>query len=154
NPNADMKIRISKSSSPGSVSSSNWLQPSVARKTSRHQASCSTGPTRAAAATQATRGMTLVEMIVAVGVGSLVLMVIAMVFMSSSRAFAAARNYVAMDSSSRNALDHLTQEIRQAGNLVEFSANHLKFGYQGTTNSFLVFDWNAASGELTEWNTS
>jgi Tfp pilus assembly protein PilW len=98
--------------------------------------------------------MTLVEMMVAVGVGSLVLMGIAMVFMTSSRAFAAVSNYVAMDSSSRNALDHLTQEIRQAGNLVEFTTNHLKFGYQGTTNSFLVFDWNASSGQLTEWKTS
>src|SRR5689334_4748645 len=130
-----MKIPISKSSSARLLLSSNKLLPSAARKTSRHE----TG----VAGTPATRAMTLVEVMVAVGIGSLVLMGVAMVFMTSSKAFAAVSNYVAMDSSSRNALDHLTQEIRQAGNLVEFSPTHLKFGYQGTTNSFLVFDWNA-----------
>src|SRR5690242_7167986 len=76
-----------------------------------------------------TSAMTLVEMLMAVGVGSLVLMVVGMVFMNGSRAFAAVNNYVSMDGDSRNALDHLTQEIRQAGNLVAFSPTSLKFGW-------------------------
>jgi len=98
--------------------------------------------------------MTLIEMLVAVTVGSLVLMVVGMVFMNSSRAFAAVNNYVSMDGDSRNALDHLTQEIRPAGNLVAFSPTSLKFGWHGQTNSFLVFNWDSTSGQLTEWNTS
>jgi Tfp pilus assembly protein PilW len=98
--------------------------------------------------------MTLVEMLMAVGVGSLVLMVVALVFMNGTRAFAAVTNYVSMDGDSRNALDHMTQEIRQAGNLVEFSPTHLKFGWHAQTNSFLVFDWDANSGKLIEWNTA
>jgi hypothetical protein len=98
--------------------------------------------------------MTLIEMLVAVAVGSLVLMVVAMVFMNGTRAFAAASNYISMDTDSRNALDHLTQEIRQAGNLVQFSPTQLKFGYRAQTNSFLVFNWDATSGQLTEWNTA
>ena len=98
--------------------------------------------------------MTLVELMVAVAVGSVVLMVAAMVFMNGTRAFAAVSNYVSMDGDSRNALDHLTQEIRQAGGLVEFSPTHLKFGWHAQTNSFLVFDWDATSGQLTEWNTA
>ena len=99
-------------------------------------------------------GMTLIEMLVAVAVGSLILMVVALVFMNSTRAFAAVSNYVSMDSDSRNALDHMTQEIRQAGNLVAFSPTQLKFGYHAQTNSFLVFNWDATSGQLTEWNTA
>src|SRR5258708_6075451 len=87
--------------------------------------------------------MTLIEMLVAVAVGSLVLMVVAMVFMNGTRAFAAASNYISMDTDSRNALDHLSQEIRQAGNLVQFSPTQLKFGYRAQTNSFLVFNWYA-----------
>src|SRR5207244_9516706 len=61
--------------------------------------------------------MTLIEMLVAVAVGSLVLMVVAMVFMNGTRAFAAASNYISMDTDSRNTLDHLSQEIRQAGKI-------------------------------------
>ena len=98
--------------------------------------------------------MTLIEMLVAVAVGSLVLMVVAMIFMNGTRAFAAASNYISMDGDSRNALDHLSQEIRQAGNLVEFSPTHLKFGWHAQTNSFLIFNWDATSGQLTEWNTA
>src|SRR5437660_873987 len=70
--------------------------------------------------------MTLIEMLVAVAVGSLVLMVVAMVFMNGTRAFAAASNYISMDTDSRNTLDHLSQEIRQAGNLVAFSPTQLQ----------------------------
>jgi prepilin-type N-terminal cleavage/methylation domain-containing protein len=108
----------------------------------------------AGSASRGTQAMTLVEMMVAVAVGSLLLMVVAVTFTSGTRAFAVTSNYVGMDCSSRQVLDHMSQEIRWAGNLVEFTTNHLKFGYRGATNYFLVYDWNAASGQLTEWNTS
>jgi len=111
--------------------------------------SLSPGP----AGSRAARGMTLPEMMVAVGVGSIILMVITMVFMNSARSFAAMGNYVSMDANSRNALDHMTREIRQAGNLVEFSPTHLKFASYGLPNSFLVFNWDAQSRQLTEWKT-
>jgi hypothetical protein len=103
---------------------------------------------------KAARAMTLVEMMVAIGVGFTVITVMATVFTSASCSFAAMTNYVSMDGNSRNALDQMTQEIRQAGDLVEFTPTHLKFGYRAGTNSFLVFDWNAASGQLTEFNTA
>jgi len=105
------------------------------------------------AASQALRGIALPEMMVAVAVGSLVLMVMAIVFMNSARSFAAMGNYVSMDAHSRNALDHMTREIRQAGDLVEFSPTHLKFARYGLTNSFLVYHWDAQSRQLTERKT-
>src|SRR5262245_26429554 len=90
-----------------------------------------------------TRGLTLPEMMVAVAVGSLILMVIAVVFMTSARGFAAIGNYVDMDANSRNALDHMTLAIRQAGGLTEFSSTHLKFtAAPDQTNSFVVYDWD------------
>ena len=61
------------------------------------------------------RGFTLPEMMVSVAVGSLILAAMAMVFMTSARSFAAIANYVAMDASSRNTLDQMTRDIRQAG---------------------------------------
>ena len=45
----------------------------------------------------------------------------AMVFMTSARSFAAMANYVDMDASSRNTLDQMTRDVRQAGDLVQFS---------------------------------
>lgn len=102
---------------------------------------------------KAARGMTVPEMMVSVGVGSLILMVMAVVFSSSARSFAALGHYVSMDRNSRNAMDRMTREIRQAGDLIEFSTTRLKFVGYGQTNSFLVYDWDANSRQLTEWKT-
>lgn len=97
--------------------------------------------------------MTVPEMVVAGGVGCVVLLIMAMIFMSSARSFAALGHYVSMDRNSRHALDRMSREIRQAGDLIEFSPTHLKFVGYGQTNSFLVYDWNANSRQLTEWKT-
>jgi len=102
---------------------------------------------------KALRGMTLVELMVAVAVGSLILAVIATASMTSALWFAALSNYVDMDAKSRNAMDQMTLKIRQAGALTEFSPTHLKFVAPGQTNSFLAYDWDAATGSLMEWNT-
>jgi hypothetical protein len=100
-----------------------------------------------------TRGATLPDMMVSLGLGSLVLMVMAMVFNTSARSFATLGHYVSMDRNSRNAQDQMTTEIRNAGDLVEFSSSHLKFTALGQTNSFLVYDWDATSRQLTQWKT-
>jgi prepilin-type N-terminal cleavage/methylation domain-containing protein len=94
------------------------------------------------------QGMTLVEMLIAIGVGSLVLMIMAAVFMMSARSFAATSNYVHMDANSRMALDHLTKDIRQAGDLTEFTPTRLKFSRFPQTNSFLVYSWDSTTRQL------
>ena len=103
--------------------------------------------------TKALQGMTLVELMVAVAIGSLILGVIAVASMTSTLWFASLANYVDMNAKSRNALDQMTLQIRQAGALTEFSPTRLKFAAQGQTNSFLVYDWDAATGSLMEWKT-
>ncbi len=95
--------------------------------------------------------MTLPEVMVAVGIGSLILSVIATVFMTSARSFVAMGNYVHLDANSRNALDHMSREIRQARGLAQFNTNSLKFIRQ--TNSFLIYAWSPESRKLTEWKT-
>jgi prepilin-type N-terminal cleavage/methylation domain-containing protein len=140
-----MKLNISKRAD----AENGTLNQSPVGLRSGPKASASSG-----ACSKATQAMTLPEMMVALAVGSIVLAVVATVFTTGTCSFAAMGGYVNMDGHSRNTLDHLTQEIRSAGNLVEFSPTHLKFGYQGQTNSFLVFDWDATSGQLTEWNTA
>ena|ERR1051325_3803124 len=103
------------------------------------------------------RGLTLVELMVAAGVGSLVLTAIAIIFTTSARSFASMSNYVNMNGCSRNALDRMTREIRRAGNLTDFAstttAAQLKFLKGGTTNSYVNYQWDADSRQLTEWTT-
>ena len=102
-------------------------------------------------------GFTLVELMMAAGVGSLVLAAMAMVFATSARSFATMGNYVSMNSSSRNALDRLTREIRRSGDLTEFlstpTAAHLQFRSFGATNSYVDYQWDADSRQLTERTT-
>jgi len=107
--------------------------------------SSSTGPFRKLQA------MTLVEMMVAVGVGSMVLMSMAVIFATSSRSFAAIGNYVGMDRASRNALDQMSRDIRRSRDLISFSNTKLEFNYLGATN--LVYNWNSSLQQLTQWKT-
>jgi prepilin-type N-terminal cleavage/methylation domain-containing protein len=102
--------------------------------------------------TKAARGMTLVEIMVAVGVGSLLLATLAVVFVSSTRNFVAMGNYVSMDSSSRNALDRMTREIRRAGDLTYFSPTRMVFAQRDGSGS-LVYEWNEDTHQLTEWKS-
>src|SRR5882762_9733673 len=87
-----------------------------------------------------TRGMTLVELMVATGIGSLVLASIMTVFVTSNRTFVGMGNYVAMEQASRNALDQMTRDIRKSKNLISFSTNQLVFSYLGTTNLIYRYD--------------
>src|SRR5213080_1990785 len=96
-------------------------------------------------------GMTLAEMIVGVGMGSLVFMVMAIVFATSSFSFAAIGNYMAMDRASRNALDQMSREIRNSADLTNFTSSRLIFKYAGSTN--LIYNYDQTLGQLTSWKT-
>ncbi len=94
-------------------------------------------------------GMTLVEMMVAVAIGSMILMSMAMVFASSSRSFVAIGNYIEMDRSSRHTMDLMTRDIRNARNLVTFSPTQIVLT-DAATNKF-GYSWTAGSGNLIGW---
>jgi len=95
--------------------------------------------------------MTLVEIMVALGLGSLVLAVAMAVTFQSSRSFATMANYVDLDRTSRNALDRITSDIRQADKLTSFSTNQLVFQTtdpnSGATNS-LTYDYSPGNKTL------
>jgi hypothetical protein len=95
--------------------------------------------------------MTLVELMVACMIGCLILMSMVMVFSSSSRSFVAIGNYMEMDRSSRNALDRMTREIRNAKDLVSFSPTQLVLNSAGTNR--VVYNWTLNPPHLTEWKT-
>jgi type II secretory pathway pseudopilin PulG len=73
------------------------------------------------------RAMTLAELMVSAGVGSIVLAVIAGFSLFTFRSFAAMANYADLETQSRNALDHITMDIRQTYGLITNSVNELDF---------------------------
>lgn len=91
--------------------------------------------------------MTLVEMMVAIGIGGIVLAAFASLSFYTARSLAAMSNYADLDRQSRNALDQMTLKIRSAERLTSFSTNEVLFLYQGET---LKYTFNPSAKTLSE----
>jgi len=92
-------------------------------------------------------GYTLAEMMVSVGVGSLVVLAVASLSLYSGRNFAGLANYTDMEATSLNAIDQMTKDIRQTTGLTAFSTNQLTFS--AGTNAPLTFSYSPTSRTLT-----
>src|SRR2546425_1489795 len=93
------------------------------------------------------RGMTLVEIMVAVGISSIALSTVAAFAFYSARSFAAIGNYVELDNTSRKAVDLMTKEIRQTAGLSDYQTNALTFAdYDGKP---LQYIYDPAEQKLT-----
>ena len=79
---------------------------------------------------RAVAGETLVSMVLALGLGGMLLAVAAAVYLYSARSFLDLGNYMEMDGSARHALDLMSADIRQADGISVYSSNALtlKFG--------------------------
>jgi prepilin-type N-terminal cleavage/methylation domain-containing protein len=98
------------------------------------------------------RGFTLVELLVAIAVGSLALTATMSLSLYSLRSFAALTNYVDLDNLSRNALDHMTREIRQADRVLPGSDGdtlRLWVTPYGAAGREVVFEYDAQTGNVT-----
>lgn len=91
---------------------------------------------------------TLVEYIVAIGIGSILLAALAQVIFYTGRSFAALMNYTELDRYSRNALDQMIYKIRQADGLKTFDTNRLVFSYSKTNE--LAYEYSPSEKTLTE----
>jgi prepilin-type N-terminal cleavage/methylation domain-containing protein len=92
-------------------------------------------------------GLSLMEMMVAMGVGSVLLMVMGTFAMWSGRSFAALANYAELDNASRNALDVMTRDIREVKSLSTYSTNELKF-VDADGISFLYYRYSPGAKTL------
>jgi type II secretory pathway pseudopilin PulG len=72
------------------------------------------------------RGFTIVEFLVASGIGVLALGATAALWIYSSNSFAAMLQYVDLNNRSQNALDTLSQRIRRAQSVKEIDTDQLK----------------------------
>lgn len=71
--------------------------------------------------------MTMVELLVAVGIGSVMMASLASLSVYTSRSFAAMVNYVDLDKASRSTLDLMSKEIRQTKRLISGDTQRLVF---------------------------
>ncbi len=91
--------------------------------------------------------MTLIELMVALSISSIVLSAVAALSFYTGRSFAALANYVDLDNASRNALDRMSKEIRQVNRLLEASDTRLVFE-DGDTKR-LIYEYNSTAKTLT-----
>ena len=84
-------------------------------------------------------GFTLVEMMVAAGIGSLFLVAMAMLYMFSMRSFAAMANYADFGRRSRYASDILSRDIRRALYVVSATNNQIVLSAPDGTNISYTF---------------
>ena len=90
--------------------------------------------------------MSLMELLVAVAIASIVFAAVGSLSMFTSRSFVAMGNYNDLDRYSRNALDRMSRDIRQARQLTAFTPTKLSFLQQD--GSTLTFDYSPSQGTL------
>jgi hypothetical protein len=92
-------------------------------------------------------GFTLVEMMVASLAGMVVLGAIVWTSITLSRSLAAVSNYYQLDAASRNTLDILSRDIRNASDVTSFSPTNFTMtgvNSQGTSYSF-TYNWDGTN---------
>src|SRR5436190_11873886 len=82
-------------------------------------------------------GMTLVEMLIAIGISGIVFAAVGVMIFFSGRSYAALANYVDLDNKSRKALDLISKEIRQVDGVVSIGTTNLTSG-QLVTNQIVL----------------
>jgi hypothetical protein len=90
--------------------------------------------------------MTLVEMAIALGIASLGMLIVASLTSYTARSFAALANYTDLDRMSRNALDTMSQQIRQTRRLMDGTTNRLVF--EDSDGGTLQFFYDSGSRTL------
>ena len=96
-------------------------------------------------------GMSLAEMAVTLGVGSIVLMIVGILSVTGLRCFLVMGNCTALDDKNRLAADQITRELRQATRVVSYQANDdgktlvLTNSVQGFS---IGYTWNAETRTL------
>jgi Tfp pilus assembly protein PilW len=91
------------------------------------------------------RGFTLAEYMVATSIGLLVLATALVLWGYATRTSASLLGYVDLSSTSKNALNRISQEIRNAKNLQSCSATQLVLLNPDNQKSFFLYDHNKKS---------
>ena len=98
------------------------------------------------------QAFTLAEMLVTLALAGIVLIVIAGLFLSSLRNFAGLGNYATLCNQSRESLDYMSREVREATQLIGANTN-LPVKSFTLTNAYkgilITYKWDSTAGTLT-----
>jgi hypothetical protein len=93
-------------------------------------------------------GFTLIEMLTSVGVGVLLMVVVAVLFLDGSMSFIAVANYQDLDEKSTTSLDTFSKEIRNATALVSYTSGVSLVLTNATAGTLTTLTYDAAAGTL------
>jgi prepilin-type N-terminal cleavage/methylation domain-containing protein len=91
-------------------------------------------------------GVTLIEMAIALGIASIVMLILGSLSSFTARSLAGLANYADLDRTSRNALDTMSQQIRQTRRVIEGTTNRLVF--EDNDGGTLQFHYDAGARTL------
>jgi len=94
------------------------------------------------------RAWTLIELTISVGISSMIMAALMQTSLFTSRSFVAMGNYADLDRASRNALDNMTRDIRQAK---VFSPTYYRTNMMVFTNlngSYFGYLWDPSSKQV------
>lgn len=92
------------------------------------------------------RASTLVELLITVGISSIILAASGSLMLYTARSLEGISNYLEMATESRLALDRMSREIRKADRLISHSTNQLVFDYEGSP---LAYTYDADGKRMT-----
>jgi type II secretory pathway component PulJ len=84
--------------------------------------------------------MTLVEVMVATVLGTLILAGAGSLMVYNVRSLAALTNYTDLDRYSRNAVDRISRDVRQAATLASFTTTELRFTFPSAPDVRYIYD--------------
>jgi hypothetical protein len=98
------------------------------------------------------RGLTLVEVMIATSLGSMVLAAVGLLTLYGAKTSVAVVNYTDLDGKSRYALDLISREIRQANAVLSYQTNASFKTFTLTNNdqaAAITLTWDAGAGTVT-----
>ena len=101
-------------------------------------------------------GMTLIEILVSSAIAAVLLAVVMTLTIFATRSVLAMTNYTELDQDSRNTLDVLSRDIRQASRLSSYSANRIVLAIRRPDNTWTTnsYTYDQAKGTLVRTNSS
>jgi Tfp pilus assembly protein PilW len=97
-------------------------------------------------------GFTVIEFLIAMTTSFIALAAVSGLSVYTARSFAAMGNYMELDKNSRHALDQMTQIIREADGVVDYSQQFVRLSFHGNTN--LCFSYSPEQKVLSMINTN
>ena len=91
----------------------------------------------------------LTEILMVMGISSILMLALTCFFMLSSRSFVAFFNYVDLDDGNRVAMDILSRDIRQSRRVSEYSNDGKRLVLEDSDLSSIVYDYDSTNRTLT-----